>query len=115
MEAVSPNSLVGAVEESLQKRGRSLGDSASLFRGKTVLSAVQRNGFWRMDPQLRIMEPVLLGVDGAVQGDKHAYIPAPRGALGAELSGFLLEHTVDRIWVRTELSQLITSFSRSGS
>ncbi len=101
--AASPEALVSDLESHLRARGRSLGDGAALFAGWSVADAVKASGFWRLDPQLGIMEPLLLGVDGEVHGESHALIPAPRAAEGPDLNHRLLEHSVERVWLRSEL------------
>jgi alkyldihydroxyacetonephosphate synthase len=103
LAAASPEALVSDIESHLRAQGRTLGDAAALFAGRSVVDAVKAPGFWRLDPQLGVMEPLLLGLDGEVHGEAHALIPAPRAAEGPELHQRLLEHPVERVWLRSEL------------
>lgn len=103
MVTCGPEERVAEVERRLGAQGRTLGEAAALFAEVSVGEALRTGGLWRVDPQLGIGEPALHGVDGSVEGDPCNFIPAPRGAQGVDLTSHLLDHSVTRLWLRTEL------------
>jgi len=90
------------LEAELNREHESLGVTAELFSPWTVLAAARAGLLWRFNPQLRAIEPLVAGVDGATGSGPVAFVPAPRAALGPDLIEALLAGTPDRLWLRTQ-------------
>ncbi|OGQ88886.1 MAG: hypothetical protein A2289_23160 [Deltaproteobacteria bacterium RIFOXYA12_FULL_58_15] len=92
---------LGQVENQIAATGMTLGPLAQLVPDLGVLDAARKQWLWRFDSQLRVIVPMLLGVDADVAGEPHRYTPAPRAAMGPGLNAALLHADVHRLWLRT--------------
>lgn len=102
--AVAPPSVVIAdLERELRARGQSLGPAGGLCGAQTLGAAARAGALWRYNRQLRVVEPQVVGVDGAVAGERHRYIPGPRSAMGPDLTASMLAEAPERLWLRTEV------------
>jgi alkyldihydroxyacetonephosphate synthase len=97
-----PSLEVDEIEQSLVARGRSLGPAAELFGEQRLLDLARQGFLWRFNPQLRLIEPIVVGVDAEIHGRAHRYIPGPRSAMGPDLARALLSEQVERLWLKTE-------------
>lgn len=102
MARVDPTDTLAAVEARLAHLDQTLGAAAALFGQMTVLAAARAELLWRVNPQLDIVESLLMGVDAAIGRAEHLFTPAPRAAQGPDLRHELLQHAVQQLWLRTE-------------
>lgn len=97
----APTQTLAEVEAALCKEGRTLGAHIALLPALSVLEAARRGLLLRKSPQLHVIEPVVMGVDGEGDAGAFRFIPAPRAAMGGELWTALLRARVERVWLRT--------------
>lgn len=95
-----PDERLADVEARLRRGGRSLGVAAELFGSRTVLDVARRGWLWRHGPQLRVLEPLVIGVDGDAGHGVFECVLAPRSAVGPDLTRLLLREEVERVWLR---------------
>lgn len=96
-----PDDRLGEIEGRLSEEGRTLGPVAALRPGTTVLEAARERSLLHTNSQLHVIEPLVSGVDALVGGRAHWFVPAPRAAMGPDLTSELLGSEVDGIWLRT--------------
>ena len=97
-----PEDTIGDLEALLARHGQTLGWTAALFPEACVLESTRRGRLWRINPQLGVIEPLVMGVDANLERTTHTFAAAPRAAQGPDLLATLLENSVTRIWVRTQ-------------
>jgi alkyldihydroxyacetonephosphate synthase len=100
LATAAPSESVAALETRLLARGLTLGSAGQYAASLTVVEAARRGLLWRKSSQLRLLEPLVMGVDGAAAGEAFRYVPAPRAAMGSELWRALLDAELERVYLR---------------
>lgn len=84
----------------LARHGLSLGPWAPFFTDRTVGELARARRLWRYSPQLRVIEPVLVGANFHTSGADVPPMLAPRAAVGPELDVVMAWEQVARLWLR---------------
>ena len=107
-----PDESLAGVEARLAPQGQTLGAVAALFPDVQVLQGARASRLWRVNPQIRVIEPLIMGVDADLGQAHHTFVPAPRAAQGPDLQATLLAQKVTRLWLRTQKSAACTWHAR---
>jgi len=102
LAACPPEMEVSALEAQLRTHGRTLGPVAQLFGARSIVEVARARELWQFNAQLRVIEPMLIGVDGEVAGEPVHFAPAPRAAMGPDLLQAMLDATPQRLWLRPQ-------------